>query len=214
MWRTEEWMEAEDPDILVVDDNEGLRELYSLWLGADHEVSTAADGSAALAALTDSVEVVLLDREMPGASGLEVARSIEASEYDPFVVVVSSMPPDFDLIEYRVDDYLQKPVQETDVRDVVETYRAQSEYLRAVDELFALMAKVATIEANHAGADLADSDEYQRLRERLDAKRTAVYDDLLEARPDWEATFRAVAREGGQDPGTVEAGVDLPNGFG
>ncbi len=204
-------MVADVGEILVVDDSEGLRELYSVWLTPDHEVRTAADGSEALAALGDGVEVVLLDREMPGLSGLEVARAIDESESDPFVVMISSMPPDFDLIECPVDDYLQKPVGEADVRDIVETYRAQREYLVAVDELFALMAKVATIEANHAEAELADSDEYRRLRERLAEKRAAVYDDLLEARPDWEATFRAVAREG---PGNIEAGVDLPNGFG
>ncbi|PSQ28267.1 hypothetical protein BRD09_07660 [Halobacteriales archaeon SW_10_68_16] len=208
-------MAAEDPHILVVDDNERLRELYSLWLRPDHEVSTAADGSAALDALADGIEVVLLDREMPGLSGIEVARAIDESEHDPFVVMVSSMPPDFDLIEYPVDDYLQKPVGEADVRDVVETYRAQCEYLAAVDELFALMAKVATIEANHDEDELEANDEYVRLRVRLEEKRTEVYGDLLEAKPDWEATFRAVARDvGSTDMASVDAGVDLPNGFG
>jgi hypothetical protein len=101
------------------------------------------------------------------------------------------------------------------VRDVVETYRAQCEYLAAVDELFALMAKVATIEANHDEDELEANDEYVRLRVRLEEKRTEVYGDLLEAKPDWEATFRAVARDvGSTDMASVDAGVDLPNGFG
>jgi len=199
-----------DADVLVVDDSDDLQDLYSLWLDPDHAVRAAADGHAALDVLDDGVDIVLLDREMPGPDGIEVARAIEASAHDPFVVMVSSLPPDFDLIERPVDDYVRKPVEEADIRAVVETYRAQQAYLRAVDDLFGLARRKAAIEAHKSGAELADSEAYARLEERLVAKRREVHEAMAAVRSDWERTFRACTK----DLGAATTPPDPPNGLG
>jgi len=58
---------VDDPlHILIVDDEPGCRETLSLLLGTDHDVETAADGREALEELDGTVDIVLLDREMPG----------------------------------------------------------------------------------------------------------------------------------------------------
>lgn len=199
-----------DPDILVVDDSEGYRELYSLWLAPDYAVRTAADGPAALEELDEAVDIVLLDRELPGPNGLEVAQSVAASDHDPFVVMVSSLRPDFELLEQPVDEYVQKPVEEADIRGVVETYRAQQAYLRAVDDLFGLTARKAAIEAHKSEADLADSEAYASLEERVEAKRREVHEAMVAAQSDWETTFRACMK----GIGTSSTPSDSPNGLG
>ncbi len=182
-------------DVLVVDDSEGYRDLYSLWLAPDCAVRTAADGSAALAELDDGVDIVLLDRELPEQTGLEVARSIEASAHTPFVVMVSSVHPDFDLVEHPVDKYVRKPVERADIRGVVETYGAQQAYLTALDDLFGLTARKATIEAHKSEAELADSEAYARLEERVTEKRREAHEAMADARSDWETTFRACTKD-------------------
>lgn len=60
--------------ILIVDDEPVLRRMVRLTLEGEHEVAEAADGAAALAALSGQgpFEVVLLDQKMPGMSGIDV----------------------------------------------------------------------------------------------------------------------------------------------
>jgi len=184
-----------DTGVLVVDDSEGYRDLYSLWLAPDYAVRTAADGSAALAELDDGVDIVLLDRDLPGQTGLEVAQSIEASAHTPFVVMVSSVRADFDLAEHPVDEYVRKPVEKADIRGVVETYEARQAYLTALDDLFALTARKATIEAHKSDAELADSEAYARLEERVAEKRREAHEAMADARSDWKTTFRACTKD-------------------
>ena len=58
--------------ILIVDDDEALRESLELVLSAeDYEVVAAPDGASALALLEKGpVDVVLCDLRMPGVDGL------------------------------------------------------------------------------------------------------------------------------------------------
>src|SRR5262245_19765043 len=59
--------------ILVVDDDEALRESLGLLLAAEgYDVVTAHDAASALARLEEPVEVVLCDVRMPGMDGLEL----------------------------------------------------------------------------------------------------------------------------------------------
>lgn len=178
--------------VLVTDDEKGIRDLYEYWLDGEYEVRTAADGREALDALSGAVDVVLLDREMPGPSGTEVAERIEQSAHDPYVVIVSSQPMDFDVAASPVDDYVRKPVDEAGLREAIETYTTQREYEAALDEYFALTAKLAAIEADHAPAELADDDRYGRLQRQVERKRAEVDEALDRSDADWTAAFETI----------------------
>jgi CheY-like chemotaxis protein len=68
--------------VLVVDDNEALREnLAECLAGEGYEVAAAPDGSAALDLLSAHPvpDVVLMDLAMPGLDGRELAQAIRAS---------------------------------------------------------------------------------------------------------------------------------------
>jgi CheY-like chemotaxis protein len=68
--------------VLLVDDDPDIVSLCShllAWSG--HTVETAADGHSALEALsTGRFEAAVLDVDIPGKSGIEVAREIRAGE--------------------------------------------------------------------------------------------------------------------------------------
>lgn len=177
--------------VVVTDDEPAVRELFVRWLRDDHDVIPAEDGEAALAALSSDVDVVLLDREMPGPSGVEVAESIADSGHDPQVLLVSSQPADVDLDAVPVDDYLRKPVDGTALREAVERSRDRLAYERALSDFFALTAKLGAIEADRPREALADDERYRRLRWLVEEKRAAVDSALTDSPEDWATAVRS-----------------------
>jgi CheY-like chemotaxis protein len=70
--------------VLVVDDNEALRENLAECLeDVGFQVAEAPDGSVALARLTagPAPDVVLMDLAMPGLDGRELARAIRSTPH-------------------------------------------------------------------------------------------------------------------------------------
>jgi DNA-binding response OmpR family regulator len=120
------------PTVLVVDDEPNIAESYKLWLQDDHDVRVATSGSGALDALDEAVDVVLLDRRMPGLSGDEVLDEIADRDIDPNVVLVTAVDPDFEIVEFEFDTYLPKPVNGEDIVEVVEDCMRTGDY-RAPD---------------------------------------------------------------------------------
>ena len=67
--------------ILVVDDDEEIREGIRILLGGDEYVILEAEnGERALALLSDLVDLVILDIMMPGMSGLRVCEEIRKNQ--------------------------------------------------------------------------------------------------------------------------------------
>jgi DNA-binding response OmpR family regulator len=189
--------------ILIVDDNDDLRKLYAVWLG-DHEIETADGGQAALELIDDGVDLVLLDRDMPGPGGRDVAIEIHERGYDCHIAMVSSLPADFDIVEYPIDCYLKKPLGESDLVGLVEEYRTQRRYQTALSEYFQLSSKLAAIEEDTPTAQLAESDEYERLKQRVEAKRREV-DEAIDVRDvNWNFAFKSTGRSAADGRGVTE----------
>lgn len=112
--------------ILIVDDEAPARaRLHRLIdeLGGELEVvGEAADGETAVAAcIKDDADVVLLDVQMPGANGLEVATRLAELEPPPAVILVTAYPQyALDAFERKVADYLVKPVRRERLADALE----------------------------------------------------------------------------------------------
>ena len=102
--------------ILAVDDREENRELLARYLTrSGHRVIAAAGGEEALQRLVRAaVDVVLLDRRMPGLSGQQVLQRIKGDERwraTPVIMISGEqdMPGIIECIEAGADDYLFKP---------------------------------------------------------------------------------------------------------
>ena len=106
---------ASAPRVLVVDDDElVLDRLQELVAAAGFEVSTASDGSAALASLErDFTPIVILDLNMPGVDGLAACRTIRERVWPGYVYVLllTAQDAEKDILEglaAGADDYLSK----------------------------------------------------------------------------------------------------------
>jgi DNA-binding response OmpR family regulator len=160
---------SEELEVLVVDDETRLADLFAAWLQVDWTVEAAYNGEDALDLMADSVEVVLLDRRMPGLSGDEVLEAIREAEYDCRVVMITAVDPDFDIVEMGFDDYLVKPVSKDELVEIVATVHTRSEYEADVQEYYSLTSKKALLEAEKSDRELEESEQYEDLVERVEA---------------------------------------------
>jgi DNA-binding response OmpR family regulator len=123
-------MSKDSPHILVVDDNQDIRELIVHILSADgFHVYAAIDGANALAILnSNSVDLVLLDVMMPEMSGLEVLKEIRTGsnkkirEIPVMMITAKSSTDDVDqALAIGANSYLVKPFRGATIREKVRT---------------------------------------------------------------------------------------------
>jgi DNA-binding NtrC family response regulator len=157
--------------VLIVDDEADVAELYADFLGDTYATRVADSGEAALEAIDDAVDVVLLDRRMPEMSGDETLDALRSQGYDCPVVMVSAVDPDIDIVDMRCNEYLVKSVGYDELHETVERMLALSEEDVQVKEYFALVAKQATLETELEAPALENDAEYQELLDRIEALR-------------------------------------------
>lgn len=104
---------AAKPRILIVDDDENIAEIISLYLTKEcYETKIAPDGETALAEV-DAFDpnLIILDIMLPGIDGYGVCREIRASRTTP-IIMLSAKGEVFDKVlglELGADDYMEKP---------------------------------------------------------------------------------------------------------
>ena len=101
------------PDILVVDDDDVIRETLFELLSSDYSCQTADTAEAALTKLqTQRFDVVLTDISMPGLSGMELLTRVVELYPGTHVIIISGLS-DQDQAESLISrgafDYLLKP---------------------------------------------------------------------------------------------------------
>lgn len=114
--------------ILIADDSEMNRELLTEILGEKYDYVYADDGEAALAQLSDNVDIdiLLLDMNMPKLSGMSVLKAMRDKNWlEDIPVVVISAENDINYIQnaYYLGavDYIQRPFNAFQVCHRVET---------------------------------------------------------------------------------------------
>jgi two-component system phosphate regulon response regulator OmpR len=100
--------------ILVVDDDQRLRELLVRYLGEQgFEVRAVHDAPAMDKQLArERYDLIVLDLMLPGEDGLAICRRLRAQNAGPAIVMLTAKGDDVDRIvglEMGADDYLPKP---------------------------------------------------------------------------------------------------------
>ena len=121
--------DASTISVLVVDDHPtNLRLLGGVLASRGYRVLEATDGSKALEVLThERPTLVMMDIQMPGLSGKDVARRIRADPHRKDLVLIAvtalAMPGDRDgILAAGFDDYLAKPFKIAEVLDKVDRW--------------------------------------------------------------------------------------------
>ncbi|MCI8321633.1 MAG: response regulator transcription factor [Dorea sp.] len=118
--------------ILIVDDDENIAELISLYLTKEcFDTMTVNDGEQALVAFdTYQPGLVLLDLMLPGIDGYQVCRELRTRSSVP-IIMLSAKGEIFDKVlglELGADDYIMKPFDSKEmvarVKAVLRRYHA------------------------------------------------------------------------------------------
>lgn len=112
--------------VLLVDDNENIRELVKLRLEiAGHDVTIAENGKIGLEkALQNTPDLVLLDMHMPVMSGHEAVQALRDSGYTGLVVALTASAMVSETNKARdsgCNGVIVKPISE-DFEDEISTY--------------------------------------------------------------------------------------------
>ncbi|MCM1467369.1 MAG: response regulator transcription factor [Alistipes sp.] len=104
---------ASKQKILIVDDDNNIAELISLYLTKEcYETQIVNDGESALtAAVSFQPNLILLDLMLPGMDGYQVCREIRKDSNTP-IIMLSAKGETFDKVlglELGADDYMIKP---------------------------------------------------------------------------------------------------------
>lgn len=127
--------------ILVVDDEESLREGLQLYLEMDgYSVATAADGPEALEQLPGTFDLVLLDVMMEPINGMEVAKRMKANHATAHIPIIflTARDADEDMVaglELGADDYISKPFSMKNVLARISAVLRRSAFARAHEQV-------------------------------------------------------------------------------
>jgi two-component system, LuxR family, response regulator FixJ len=118
-------------EIFIVDDDASVRAALSLVLsGEGYRVTSFVAGEAFLTAARQRTPgCVLIDVHLPGCSGLEILRKIDAQHYPAPILVISGrgdIPTAVDAIRNGALDFIEKPFEPaalvTRVRDAIDAW--------------------------------------------------------------------------------------------
>lgn len=140
--------------ILIVDDEEGIREAIAEKLRHEgHEVEAAESAESALATLADlDPHLVITDIRMAGLSGLELLQKIRGTRPQIDVIVMTAheeMETAVTAMKDGAFDYVVKPVKLTEIHELAERCLREQELNRAIAD--AEDAEEATPPSDDAG---------------------------------------------------------------
>ena len=108
--------------VLIVDDDPAVRSAHGRFVRAlGYDVETAADGIEALTKLALGIDLVLLDIQMPGMDGFEVARRIRTTPQHALLPIVMVTGMDREAwypraLEVGANDVIAKPINADELR--------------------------------------------------------------------------------------------------
>lgn len=110
--------------ILVVDDEESIREFFEIMLKREgYQVLTSSNGKEALDLLKKSqVDLVITDIQMPEMSGMEFLSSIRDTDPDLVVIMITafgSTETAVEAMKLGAYDYIQKPFKIDEVKIII-----------------------------------------------------------------------------------------------
>jgi two-component system, OmpR family, KDP operon response regulator KdpE len=178
--------------ILVVDDESQIRRVVRTSLTSHgYEVSEATNGEEALSLVRASeYDLLLLDVNMPGKSGLETCREIRANGSNPAIIMVTVRDTEADKVEALdagADGYITKPFG---ISELLARVRALLRRTVASPPVSASHLKLGAVEIDFEGRYILVGDKRVRLTPKeldllsylaMHSNKTITHRELLQA---------------------------------
>ncbi|WP_170323874.1 response regulator transcription factor [Cryptosporangium phraense] len=153
--------------IVIAEDDPDIRAMITEKLSrAGHQVTATEDGAAALVEVRRKVpDVVVLDMQMPGLSGLDVVRLLRADRSTaevPVIMVTSHSQPQYigESFNSGVNDFLAKPFSPKELAARIEHLMHTAPVGASAAEVPAVVdAPVASAQAEAVAAALVATEE-------------------------------------------------------
>ncbi len=135
---------ASDAEIFIVDDDPAVRDALSVVFSIEgYRVADFSDGDAFLAAARSHPPAcIILDVHMPGRSGLDILKDLNAENYPAPIFIISGhgdIPMAVEAIRHGALDFIEKPFDAKTVvarvREAVEAWKERGENAEAADAL-------------------------------------------------------------------------------
>lgn len=115
-------MQSTEPYILIIDDEEGIRESFKLILDSEYSVKTATNAKDAYDLISKTAPgLIFLDIKMPEVNGIEALKEIKRiSPSTPVIIVTGyqSVEAAKEVVALGAADYIVKPF---DTEDILKT---------------------------------------------------------------------------------------------
>lgn len=153
--------------IMIVDDDASTRLTAAAALDAPHyRLSECSDGPAVLTAIESALpDLILLDIEMPGMSGIDVCRALRAAGHETVQVMFVSAHNDLEtrLAAYDAggNDFIVKPFEPDELARKVAVMRQCAAHRRELDEQ-AHFARTTAFTAMSSMAEMGSVLEFLR----------------------------------------------------
>lgn len=142
---------AQQPHILVVEDDPFVREVLEIYLrGEGYQVTLARDGNEMRSVLTAGpVHLVIMDLRLPGEDGFALTRHLR-EQYAVGIIILTTRNETVDRVvglECGADDYVTKPFQE---RELLARIRSVLRRTGALNDIASIAARQSTRVNGHA----------------------------------------------------------------
>lgn len=178
--------------ILVIDDEQSLRDLYQKVLHSEgYEVVTAASGEEGLKLFKEKpCHLVFVDLRLPNMSGLDLINIIKKDSPETEVILITayaSVENAISAIRYGVYDYLIKPID--DIGHITTIARRAMEKIRLTRENSELVQEVKSnneelLKANMILSQMAVRDDLTGLFNQRYIKESLEHEEAVSLRYD------------------------------
>lgn len=173
-------LESARQRILLVDDTRLSNQIMQDILGNDYDIFVSTSGKEALIlAVSENIDLILLDVEMPGMNGYEVCRRLKQNPYTKnipviFVSSADDVQHETEGLEIGAIDYIIKPSNPAIIRARVKNHLELKKY-RDILERISLIDGLTGI-ANRRHFDQAFDKEWRRALRHSDVLSLALID--------------------------------------
>jgi two-component system LytT family response regulator len=165
---------------LIVDDEELARRGIEIRLAGYKDIEIIGqcqNGREAIEAVTrEKPDLMFLDIQMPGVSGLDVLARIPHESLPMIIFVTAFDRYALDAFEAQALDYLLKPINDARFTQAIERVRSAWKQQRAIEQRDKLMQLLAATK----GAATVD----ETLRQEIESQTEPSYPDILPIRDD------------------------------